>query len=224
MQTGIDAYFKDATFGVKPEDVERTYSPRDDVTVVRDTAGVPHIYGETRAGAMFATGYATAEDRLFFMDVFRHIGRAQLASFAGGSPGNRAFDHLVWTVAPYTEADLQAQIDRERPGFEAEAAALRADLSEYVAGINAYIAETRLNPLKLPAEYLAINRPAGPGGLEGHRHRGHRPRGRGDPRRRRRRRAGLRAGPRARAKPASVGGRAIGCGATSAPPTTRRRR
>ncbi len=160
--SGMASYFKDATFGVKPEDVERTYSPRDDVTVVRDTAGVPHIYGETRAGAMFGTGYATAEDRLFFMDVFRHIGRAQLASFAGGSPGNRAFDHLVWTVAPYTEADLQAQIDNERPGFEAEAAGLRADLAEYVAGINAYIAEARLNPLKLPAEYAAINQPQGP--------------------------------------------------------------
>ena len=32
-------YYKDATFGVKPEDVERTYSPRDDVTIVRDKFG-----------------------------------------------------------------------------------------------------------------------------------------------------------------------------------------
>ena len=155
-------YFKDATFGVRPEDVERTYSPRADVTIVRDSFGVPHIYGETRGGAMFGTGYATAEDRLFFLDVFRHIGRGQLASFAGGSPGNRAFDHLVWTVAPYTEADLQRQIDAERPGFEAEGEALRADLAEYVAGINAYIAEARLNPLKMPAEYAAIGRLQGP--------------------------------------------------------------
>jgi acyl-homoserine lactone acylase PvdQ len=159
---GIGRYFKDATFGVKPGDVARTYSPRDDVTVVRDRFGVPHIYGATRGGAMFGTGYATAEDRLFFLDVFRHIGRAQLASFAGGSPGNRAFDHLVWTVAPYTEADLQRQIDAERPGFQAEAAALRADLSEYVAGINAYIAQARSDPAKMPAEYAAIGRPQGP--------------------------------------------------------------
>jgi acyl-homoserine lactone acylase PvdQ len=164
---GVGRYFKDATFGVKPGDAERTYSPRDDVTIVRDRSGVPHIYGATRAGAMYGTGYATAEDRLFFLDVFRHIGRGQLASFAGGSPGNRAFDHLVWTVAPYTEADLQSQIDSERPGFEVEAAKLRADLAEYVAGINAYIAEARLNPLKLPAEYAAINRPQGPDDWKG---------------------------------------------------------
>src|SRR3954465_5006421 len=37
-------YFKDASFGVKPADVTRTYSPRGDVTIVRDTHGVPHIY------------------------------------------------------------------------------------------------------------------------------------------------------------------------------------
>jgi acyl-homoserine lactone acylase PvdQ len=166
-QASIGRYFKDATFGVRPEDVVRTYSPRDDATVVRDRFGVPHIYGATRAGAMFAIGYATAEDRLFFLDVFRHIGRAQLASFAGGSPGNRAFDHLVWTVAPYTEADLQRQIDAERPGFQAEAARLRADLAEYVAGINAYIAQARSDPSKMPAEYAAIGRPQGPDDWKG---------------------------------------------------------
>jgi acyl-homoserine lactone acylase PvdQ len=160
-QTALD-HFKDAGFGVRPQDVARTERPRDDVTIVRDRRGVPHIYGTTRAGAMFGTGYATAEDRLFFLDVFRHVGRGQLASFAGGSPGNRAFDHLVWTVAPYTEADLQSQIDSPRPGFEREAALLRGDLDQYVAGINHYIAEARLDVTKMPGEYAAIGRPQGP--------------------------------------------------------------
>ncbi len=82
-------YFKDATFGVKPEDVERVYSPRDDVTIVRDRFGVPHIYGATRAATEFGAGYVAAEDRMFFIDALRHAGRAQLASFAGGSRGQR---------------------------------------------------------------------------------------------------------------------------------------
>ena len=110
----LSKYYKDSSFGVKPGDVERTYSPggRDDVTVVRDKSfGVPHVYATTRAGAMFALGYAAAEDRLFFIDILRHLGRAQLASFAGGAPGNRAFDQMQWSVAPYTEADFQKQID-----------------------------------------------------------------------------------------------------------------
>ena len=53
---------------------------------MRDTGfGVPHIYGDTRAELMFGIGYATAEDRLFFIDVLRHAGRGELAQFAGGA-------------------------------------------------------------------------------------------------------------------------------------------
>ena len=39
---------------------------------------------------------------------------------------------------------------------------LTNDLDNYVAGINQYIAEARLNPLKMPAEYAAIEQPQGP--------------------------------------------------------------
>src|SRR4051794_24749508 len=164
---GVDRFFKDASFGVNPADVERTYSPRSDVTIVRDNYGVPHIYGSTRAGAEFGTGYASAEDRLFFMDVFRHLGRAQLSSFAGGAPANRELDQQIWNVAPYTEADLQRQIDQRPPQYAAEATVLKADLDNYVAGINKYIAEARLDPTKMPAEYAAIERPQGPDDWKG---------------------------------------------------------
>src|SRR3954454_887825 len=111
---------------------------------------------------MFGVGYATAHDRLFFMDIFRHLGRAQLASFAGGDPANRAFDALMWTVAPYTEADLQHQIDQRPRGYEQQADELRTLLNSYVAGVNAYIAEARLNPTKMPGEHAAIKQPQGP--------------------------------------------------------------
>src|SRR5256714_12521046 len=164
---GVDRFFKDASFGVKPGDVERQYSPRQDVTIVRDHYGVPHIYGSTRAGAEFGLGYATAEDRLFFLDVFRHLGRAQLSSFAGGAPANRELDRQIWNVAPYTEADLQRQIDQRPPQYAAEAEGLKNDLDNYVAGINQYIAEARLDPTKLPAEDPAIGRPQGPDDWKG---------------------------------------------------------
>jgi acyl-homoserine lactone acylase PvdQ len=164
---GLGKYFKDASFGVRPADVERTYSPRSDVTIVRDGYGVPHIYGKTREGAEFGTGYATAEDRLFFLDVFRHLGRGQLSSFAGGAPANRELDRQIWNVAPYTEADLQRQVDQRPAGYEAEAEVLKRDLANYVAGINKYIAEARLDPTKMPAEYAAIERPQGPDDWKG---------------------------------------------------------
>jgi acyl-homoserine lactone acylase PvdQ len=158
----LDALFKDARFGVEGTP-ERTYSPRDDVTITRDAAfGVPHIYSDSREGAMFGIGYATAEDRLFFMDIFRHLGRAQLSSFAGGAPANRAFDALMWSVAPYTEEELTRQTQVRPRGFEEEADKLRAELTAYLAGVNQYIAEARADPTKLPGEYAAINDLDGP--------------------------------------------------------------
>ena len=160
----LPKFFKDATFGVKPGNVDRTYSPRGDVTIVRDKAfGVPHVYGETRAGAMFGLGYSAAEDRLFFIDVLRHLGRAQLSSFAGGAPGNRAFDADEWSIAPYTEADLQRQVNQLPKLYGADGQTVVNDANNYVAGINKYIDEAKANPLlKMPGEYPAINRPQGP--------------------------------------------------------------
>src|SRR3954462_13162103 len=119
----LKSLFKDASFGGGPS-VTR---PRSDVRIERDSAyGIPHVYGDTREAAMFGIGYATAHDRLFFMDIFRHLGRAQLSSFAGGDPANRAFDALMWTVAPYTEADLEHQVDQRPRGYVAQADQLRS--------------------------------------------------------------------------------------------------
>jgi acyl-homoserine lactone acylase PvdQ len=159
----LGRFFKDATFGVRAADVESAVSPRSDVTIVRDRGfGVPHVYGATRAGTMFGAGYAAAQDRLFFIDVLRHAGRAQLSSFVGGSPANRAMDASQWTSAPYTESDLRRQFDRGDDLHGARGRRLQADTLQFVAGINRYIAEARLNPLKMPGEYAAIGRPLGP--------------------------------------------------------------
>ena len=159
----LGALFKDASFGSPPGGQARAYRPRPDVTITRDAAfGVPHIYGTTRAGAMFGVGYAAAEDRLFLMDALRHAGRAQLSSFAGGAPGNRAQDEEQWRIAPYTEADLQHQADRLDDLYGAEGRRLQDDAASYVAGVNRYISEARLDITKMPGEYAATGRPLGP--------------------------------------------------------------
>jgi acyl-homoserine lactone acylase PvdQ len=153
----LGQFFKDATFGVKPDDVESTIHPRDGVTIVRDKQfGVPHIYGTTRGDVMFGAGYAGAQDRLFLMDVLRHTGRAELSSFAGGSAANRAMDRDQWGLAPYTEQDLQRQIDLAPQVYGARGKQLQDDLTEYVAGINQYISEAQIDPSKMPAEYSLL--------------------------------------------------------------------
>jgi acyl-homoserine lactone acylase PvdQ len=153
----IPSYFKDATFGVKEGEVASTESPRADVTIQRDSSfGVPHIYGSTRGGVMFGAGYAAAADRLFFIDVLRHTARAELSSFVGGAEGNRAMDRTQWMLAPYTEADLQSQLDNAPKLYGAEGEKVVSDVKEFVAGINAYIAEALINPNKMPAEYAAL--------------------------------------------------------------------
>jgi acyl-homoserine lactone acylase PvdQ len=152
----LKSFFKDASFGVRPDDIGRVYSPTTGVTVVRDKSfGVPHIYGSTRSATMFAQGYTTAEDRLFLMDALRHVGRARLSEFLGPSPANQAMDRAQLAVAPYTEADLSRQVT-EMEASGAEGAAVAADFRAYARGVNAYIGQALLNPLKLPAEYPAL--------------------------------------------------------------------
>src|SRR6185503_14788487 len=128
----VPKYYKDATFGIKPGNVESTITPRPGVTIQRDSAyGVPRIYGDTRGDVMFGAGYAGAADRLFLMDVLRHTGRAQLSSFLGGS--NAAADADQWAFSPYSEADLQKQIDDAPKLYGKLGTRSVEDLQQYVA-------------------------------------------------------------------------------------------
>ncbi len=154
-------YFKDASFGVTPGQVESSVSPRSDVTILRDKGfGVPHVYGSTRAGVMFGAGYAAAQDRLFFIDVLRHLGHAQLSSFIGGSEAG--MDAAQLEVAPYDQGEFQQQADNLPVLYGAEGQQVLDDANDFVAGINEYINEAKLDPSKMPGEYAAIGQPLGP--------------------------------------------------------------
>lgn len=152
----LGAFFKDASFGVAPGDIGRVYSPTKGVVVIRDKSfDVPHIFGQTRYATMFAQGYTGAEDRLFFMDALRHVGRARLSEFLGPSPADEAMDRAQLTVAPYTDADLTAQV-HALAASGPEGKAVVDDFQAYSDGVNAYITQALLDPLKLPAEYAAL--------------------------------------------------------------------
>ncbi|WP_055524334.1 penicillin acylase family protein [Streptomyces graminilatus] len=153
---GINNFFNDSSFGVPADQVASTLAPagRTDVKIVRDKkTGVPHITGTTRYGTEFGAGYAAAQDRLWLMDVFRHVGRGQLTPFAGGDPSNQGLEQEFWRHAPYTEADLQAQIDNAVAVNGARGKQALDDVNAYVAGINAYI-DASDSGRYFPGEYV----------------------------------------------------------------------
>ncbi|MFF1548293.1 penicillin acylase family protein [Streptomyces sp. NPDC058291] len=152
----INTFFNDASFGVPSDQVASTLIPagRNDVTIVRDKkTGVPHITGTTRYGTEFGAGYAAAQDRLWLMDVFRHVGRGQLTAFAGGAPSNQGLEQQFWRNAPYTEADLQAQIDNAVATNGARGQQALGDANAYLAGVNAYI-DASDSGRYFPGEYV----------------------------------------------------------------------
>jgi penicillin amidase len=117
------------------------------VKIYRDDFGTPHIFAETNRGLFEAYGYAVAQDRLWQLELNRRAARGRLAELFGPSTVNA--DRAARTVG-YTDAELDAQFAQltveEQQIFDA-----------YLAGINRYIVEAVLDPLKLPFEFHALS-------------------------------------------------------------------
>jgi acyl-homoserine lactone acylase PvdQ len=160
----LGTYYNDESFGVRSGDVTRTEHPSPAVPVViyRDRHDVPHVYGQTDPAMAYGAGYAQAEDRLFLMDVLRHYGAGTLSAFLGPSCANEQMDHDQLLLAPYTRQQAQAQVDALPQRFGGEGQRAKDLIVSYVAGVNAYIAQTATDLSKLPADYAAALRPPQP--------------------------------------------------------------
>ncbi len=112
------------------------------VEILRDTAGVPHIYGGTTADVYFGLGFAMAEDRLWQMDRLRRRALGRQAEILGPS-------YLAADIAHRT-VGIPEICDREDILIDP---ATRAVCSAFVAGINACIAAMDAD---LPVEFLII--------------------------------------------------------------------
>ena len=180
----IGRFFKDASFGVRPGDVERSYTPLCSLptapAIGRLRAGQdrarpglrrpPHLRldarrSDVRAPATRRPRTGCSSSTRCAMPAAPSCPRSPAAAEA-----NREMDHDVWADQPYTEAELQLQFDRgddlygaaRRPAPEGR----RATTSP---GSTSTSPRRASNPLKMPGEYAAIDRPQGPGQLEGHR-------------------------------------------------------
>jgi acyl-homoserine lactone acylase PvdQ len=149
------ADFPDTSLGTSPAPTT-VEMPKAGVTVTRDKNNVPHVVGATRADTLFGAGYVQAEDRLFEMDVLRHLGRADMTEFVG--PSYMSLDRAIWMQSDYTDDELTAQVNALAMRYGAAGAAAIQDEKDYIAGINAYIAAARNDPTKLPGEYAALGK------------------------------------------------------------------
>jgi penicillin G amidase len=105
-------------------------------SITRDTYGVPHIRSATLSGMWFGAGYAQAQDRLVQMELVRRNSEGTLAQVFGPSELSTDEDNRQQF---YTVAEMQAQL-RATPKW------IQKVLSDYAAGVNAYIAAAYRNP------------------------------------------------------------------------------
>ncbi len=98
------------------------------VRILRDTWGVPHIFGETDADAAFGLAYAHAEDDFLTIQQTLAAGRSQLASIYG--PDSAPADYLGHLIRARATVDAQYETDLSPE--------LRAILEAYAAGLNRY--------------------------------------------------------------------------------------
>lgn len=110
--------------------------------IARDPYGVPHIYASTAHDLFFLQGYATAQDRLFQLDLFRRTGRGRLSEVFGGSTLDT--DKFVRTLGLARAAQLDAEV---------ASADTRAALEAYAEGVNKLL-EQRGDAL--PIEFVLL--------------------------------------------------------------------
>ena len=115
------------------------------VNVVRDRFGVPSISAANSHDVFFAQGYVTAQDRLFQMELDRHIASGRLSELFGRGTNDSLLhtDELLRTLDLYQSAQFE---------YGAADAATRQVLGAYADGVNAFL---RAHQNTLPVE-LAI--------------------------------------------------------------------
>ncbi|MFM2356352.1 MAG: hypothetical protein RLZZ528_2088, partial [Pseudomonadota bacterium] len=98
------------------------------VEIVRDTANVPHIFGQTDADAYYALGFAHAQDRLWQMTMLRRTAQGRLSELFGAR--TVAIDELLRRLDIYGLATQSVA---------AQDAETLAALEAYARGVNAWI-------------------------------------------------------------------------------------
>src|SRR6185437_12633702 len=113
------------------------------VRIDRDATGIAQIYADTPHDLFLAQGYVHAQERMWQMEVWRHISAGRLAELFGPDQvkTDRFIRVLGWRQA--AQADLDVASDEARAALQA-----------YTDGVNAWL-DTHWGALGLA--YTVIN-------------------------------------------------------------------
>ncbi|MGT2511926.1 penicillin acylase family protein [Cupriavidus basilensis] len=115
-------------------------------SVLVDRWGVPHIYANALYDAFYVQGFMAARDRLWQIDLWRKRGLGEMARDFGPA---------------YVEGDRMARAVLFRGDMYREWLAYGSDAKRvaeaFVAGVNAYVAQTESKPELLPPEFRLLN-------------------------------------------------------------------
>jgi hypothetical protein len=152
QQPFINFQRRDSRFG-RPGTEE---DPRPGVKIVRDGFGIPAITGQTDGDLWWGAGYATAQDRLFELEVFRRATTGHLAEVLGKG-------YLPMDIETRRDFYTPAELDKM---FASLPASIRSRYRRYRAGVNAWVSHVQQNPGDMPGEFVAIADPVTPFTLE----------------------------------------------------------
>ena len=112
------------------------YAAAENVRILRDDFGVPHIFAATPAGAAYASGYAQAEDRL--EEMMRNYRKASgtMAEVFGESYLQQDYRQRLWRHREVAEQN-----------FSALSPEVRAMCVAFIRGVQEYMAE---HPKEVP--------------------------------------------------------------------------
>ena len=117
----------------------------EEVIVRRDSWGINHIEAKNERDLFFSQGYLAAKDRLFQFELWRRKATGTTAELVG--PAGLKSD-IGARLLRYRK-DMDLELNHYHPRG-------KVIIESYVAGVNAYIEETRKDPALLPFEFAKL--------------------------------------------------------------------
>lgn len=115
---------------------------KEEVKVIRDERGVPHIYAANAHDLYFMTGYVTGQERLWQMYMIRHATQGRLSELFKRDMSDT--DHFLRALN---------MTEKSREVLAKEDPLVLSFLQAYTDGVNAWVAESGK---KLPAEFRVL--------------------------------------------------------------------